>query len=142
LINFQLTGWSLKNGTGTSATTDGGFLLANGAIRGPDACWVRNERLREVSKDSREGFLPLCPDFVIEVRSPTDRLAPLQKKMDEWIDNGAALGWLIEPWARRIHVYRPGKPAEIHQNPSTISAEPELPEFTFNLAKIWDPTID
>ena len=115
--------------------------LPNGAARSPDAAWVRRSRLAVLTRDQKQKFLPLCPDFVIELRSPTDNLKALQDKMQEYMDNGAQLGWLIDPLTRRIQVYRPQRPPEIIEAPSTVSADPLLPGFALNLQTIWEPDL-
>jgi Uma2 family endonuclease len=97
--------------------------------------------LARLTAAQKRSFLPLCPDFVIEVRSRTDRLARLLAKMEEYIENGAKLGWLIDPDQRRVHVYRPGKPVETLRNPERLSGSPLLPGFVMELVDIWDPAI-
>lgn len=130
--------WSKRDGTGiTFAST--GFILPNGATRAPDAAWVRRERLASLTPEQKQKFLPLCPNFVVELRSPSDRLEDLQAKMEEYRDTGAQLGWLIDPEERQVFVYRPGAPTVQMQDPSTLSGAPELPGFSLNLAEIWDP---
>ena len=116
-----------------------GYTLPNGAMRAPDASWVPLSRLSALTPEDENRFFPICPDFVIEVRSLTDRLAVLQAKMREYIANGVQLGWLIDTLTRRVHIYRPNQEVEILQNPETLSADPTLPGFTLNLTEIWDP---
>ena len=106
-ITQQLTTWAIKDGSGESFDSSGGFILPNGAVRSPDASWVSNEQLKTLSKKDWEKFLPLCPEFVIELRSASDSLRELQKKMVEYIDNGAQLTWLIDPKEKRVYVYTP-----------------------------------
>jgi Uma2 family endonuclease len=129
--------WAEQDGTGEGFDSSTRFRLPNGAERGPDLAWVRRERLDELTADEAERFLPLCPDFVLELRSPTDRLAPLQAKMQEWLDNGAQLGWLIDPQNRRISVYRPGVPVEMLEEPETLSGDPVLPGFVLDVQAIF-----
>ena len=100
----------------------------------PGCC---GDRFAALTEEQRTKFPPLCPDFVIELRSPTDSLPALQSKMQEYIDNGARLGWLIDPRERRVHVYRPGSPVELLQQPRSVSADPLLPGFTLEMADIW-----
>ena len=111
-ITSRLQAWATQDGTGTAADSSAGYLLPNGAVRSPDASWVRNARLASVTAEQRSRFLPLCPDFVVELRSPADRLPALQDKMAEYIANGAVLGWLIDPSNREVFVYRPGVDVE------------------------------
>jgi Uma2 family endonuclease len=138
-LTTVLTTWSLQDGTGVAFDSSGGFDLPNGATRSPDAAWVRRSRLATLAPEQKERFLPLCPDFVIELRSPSDRLQTLQDKMQEYLDNGAQLGWLLDTPNRRVFVYRPGKAVECLENPATLAGEPELPGFVLELAKIWQP---
>ena len=137
-VTFLLKGWSLQNGTGVVFDSSGGFILPNGAIRSPDAAWVRRSRLAALTAEQKERFLPLCPDFVIEVRSPSDSLALTREKLREYIANGAQLGWLLDIPSRRASVYRPDQPVAEFQAPLTLSGNPELPGFTLDLSAIWD----
>jgi len=138
LINASLTMWALQEGTGIAADSSTGFDLPNGATRSPDAAWVTRSRLAALTEEQKEKFLPLCPNFVIELRSPSDRLKAVQEKMQEYLDNGAQLGWLIDPLDRRVYVYRPGVVVECLDNPTTISGDPELPGFVLDLSRIWE----
>lgn len=136
-IGMQLRLWAKRDGTGVSSDSSGGFKLPNGATRSPDAAWITHARLATLSAEQKKKFLPLCPDFALELRSPTDSLSTLQAKMQEYIDNGARLGWLIDPEQRRVYVYRPEVPVEILENPETVSGDPVLPGFTLDLREIW-----
>ena len=115
-----------------------GFRLPNGAVRAPDASWLRLSRRDGLTEDERERIAPICPDFVLEIRSPSDSLAVVQAKMQEYMENGARLGWLIDPFQRRVHVYRPGQAAEVLEDPATVAGEDVLPGFDLNLSEIWD----
>lgn len=137
-LNFKLVGWVEKDGTGQSFDSSTVFTLPSGAKRSPDFAWVRNERWDALSEDEQERFPPLCPDFVVELRSRTDVLKNLQQKMEEYVANGARLGWLIDPLERKVHVYRPDAPVEELDNPQTISGEPLLRGLELDLRKIWD----
>lgn len=108
-------------------------------MRSPDAAWVRRSRLSGLSRDEKEKFLPLCPDFVIELRSPSDALSTQQQKLDEYIENGALLGFLLDPIGKTVYVYRPGRAPEVLEQPSTVSADPVLPGFSLQLEEIWEP---
>lgn len=136
-IVMQLGLWSKHDGTGIATDSSAGFTLPNGATRAPDAAWIERSRLTEVTEDQKEKFLPLCPDFVMELRSPTDSLPVVQAKMQEYIDNGARLGWLIDPIQHRVYVYRPQAPVEILERPEALPGDPVLPGFTLNLREIW-----
>ncbi len=129
--------WTKQDGTGLSFDSSTGFTLPNGAIRSPDASWILRERWSALTKAQREKFAPICPDFVIEVRSLTDRLSDLLEKMQEYLDNGARLGWLIDPIDKRAYLYRPGQPVEILDNPYTLNGDPVLPGFRLNVQELW-----
>lgn len=137
----QLTPWADQEGSGVTFDSSTGFELPNGAIRSPDVSWIRRERLTALPAERLERFLPLCPDFVIELKSPSDSLAVVQGKMREYIANGARLGWLLEPELRRVHVYRPGAPVEIVEGCAALSADPVLPGLVVSLAPVWEPGI-
>jgi Uma2 family endonuclease len=136
-----LGNWSKREARGRAAGSSAGFTLPNSAVRSPNAAWVLRERLKQLTPEQREKFLPLCPDFAIELRSPTDDLEDIQAKMKEYVANGLRLGWLIDPPARRVYVYRPGREVEILENPAQVSGDPELPGFVLEMAEIWEPSI-
>jgi Uma2 family endonuclease len=140
-ITFQVQLWTRGDQTGVAFDSSAGFKLPNGATRSPDAAWVRRSRLTGLTREQKQKFLPLCPDFVIELRSPTDNLRAVLDKMQEYLDNGAQLGWLLDPLTRRVHVYLPQRPPEILEAPSTVSADPLLPSFVLDLRKIWEPDL-
>ena len=135
-ITMQLRLWAKRDGTGRTFDSSGGFVLPNGATRSPDASWVNHDRLTALTAEERAKFLPLCPDFVIELRSPTDGLSALQDKMREYMENGAQLGWLIDPLGGQVFVYRPGAPVERLKEPESVSADPVLPGFRLELGEI------
>ncbi len=136
-INFQLRFWNKSNELGKVFESSGGFKLPNGAERSPDAAWISLEKWNNLTPKQQQKFLPLCPDFVIELRSPTDRLKSLQDKMKEYLDNGTRLGWLINRQDQQVEIYRQGREIEILDNPQTVSGEDVLPNFILNLASIW-----
>ncbi len=136
-LNQRLANWAEREGTGLSFDSSAGFTLPGGAKRAPDAAWVQRGRWEALSEEQQEGFAPLCPDFVVELRSPQDSLSVLQEKMSEYLENGARLGWLIDPLGRRVYLYRPGKPVECLDNPATLSGDPVLPGFVFDVREIW-----
>jgi len=136
-INFQLRLWAKKDRRGKTYDSSTGFKLPNGATVSPDASWVRRERLEKFTAKEREKFLPLCPDFVLELRSASDSLKDSQKKMREYIENGARRGWLIDPKNKRVHVYRSNNEIEILDNPKTVSGEDVLDGFELDLTEIW-----
>ncbi len=133
----QLDAWAELDGTGEAFGPSTGFTLPNGAIRSPDASWIPKTRLAQLPAEELEKFAHLCPDFVAEIRSASDNLSTVQEKMEEYIANGAGLGWLIEPYSRRAFVYRPGQPPEELHNPDTLSGDPVLPGFVLRLGPIW-----
>jgi len=137
-ITIQLGIWAKKDGRGKTVDSSAGYKLPNGATMSPDASWILKDRLEKVSPAKRRKFLPLAPDFVIELRSESDSLQKLKDKMQEYIENGVSLGWLIDATTRKIYVYRAEKEVEILENPSEVSGEPLLQGFTLNLKEIWD----
>jgi Uma2 family endonuclease len=139
--NFALTGqlsrWVEADGTGVGFDSSTGFTLPNGAKRSPDAAWIPRSRWDALTSEGQEEFPPLCPDFVVELRSRTDSLRFLQKKMEEYIANGARLGWLIDPLNRNVYVYQPDAEILCLEHPAELSGEPLLPGFRLNLQTIW-----
>jgi Uma2 family endonuclease len=138
-ISFQLRLWTKRDGTGYAFDSNTGFTLPNGAMRSPDASWILKTRWRKLPKEERQRFAHICPDFVIELKSPSDTISILRAKMEEWIANGVRLGWLINPDRQRVYVYRPNRAGEVLTNVTSVSADPELPGFTLDLTTIWDP---
>jgi Uma2 family endonuclease len=137
-ISTQLGNWfDTHEDLGTAFDSSTGFRLPNGADRSPDAAWVRRDRWESLTSQQRQGFVPLCPEFVVELRSDSDSLSKLQAKMQEYMENGAQLGWLIDPQNRRVEVYRAGKVVEVLEHPSTLSGEEVLPGFVLNLRRVW-----
>ena len=140
--NFSIAGhlyiWSEQDGTGICFDSNGGFKLSTGAERSPDASWMKLSRWNTLSQEEQDKFVPICPDFIIELRSPSDNLKPLQEKMAEYMkEPGIQLGWLIDRKNRKVYIYRPNQAVEILDNPATISGEPVLPGFILNLSKVW-----
>jgi Uma2 family endonuclease len=138
-VAAQLFNWSRRDGTGKAFESNTGFILPNGANRSPDASWVLLTRLAAVTPEQMKKFPPLCPDFVVEVLSPSDSLRQTMEKMEEYIENGARLGWLINPRRNQVHVYRPGRAVEILDNPATVAGDPELTGFVLDLDPVWRP---
>ena len=133
--------WARSDGSGLGFDSSTGFKLPNGAVRSPDVSWVLKSRLAELSEEDKRGFLPISPDFVIELRSSSDTLSGIQRKMQEYMENGVRLGWLIDPLdpQRRVYIYRPGAGVEVLEAPESLSGDPELPGFTLDLTPIWEP---
>ncbi len=136
-INFQIKLWNKQYQLGKVFDSSTGFTLPNGADRSPDAAWITLEKWNNLTLKQRQKFLPLCPNFVIELRSPSDSLKSLQEKMQEYIENGTKLGWLINRKDRQVEIYRQNKQVEILDNPTTLSGEDVLPNFELNLQLIW-----
>ena len=139
LLTAALTAWALRDGTGIPFDSNAGFDLPNGATRAPDASWVRKERLAALTSEEKKGFLPLCPDFVVELRSATDRLQYVRDKMAEYLANGARLGWLIDPLEKRLYVYAPETNVRVLDEPADVAGDPVLPGFTLDLRPFWEP---
>jgi Uma2 family endonuclease len=133
----QLTVWSFKDGTGLAFDSSTGFWLDNGAMRSPDAAWVGRERWNALTPQERKKFVPIAPDFVLELRSESERSSDLRKKMREYVENGVKLAWLIDPVTRQVEIYRPGQEVIEQGAPATLSGEPELSGFVMDFARIW-----
>lgn len=138
-IARQLGNWAGQDGLGVAFDSSTGFVLPGGAKRSPDAAWVTRARLSALTPEQKQRFLPLCPDFVLELRSPSDALRPLQDKMAEYQSSGARLGWLLDTATRQVFVYRPGRETQQMDAPATLSGSPEMPGFALDLAPIWNP---
>jgi Uma2 family endonuclease len=136
-IAVQLGVWAEQNGTGIGFDSSAGFTLPNGATRSPDASWIKLESWNALTAAEQASFAPICPDFAIELRSASDTLISLQTKMQEYIDNGASLGWLIDRKNRQVYIYRPDRSAEVLEQPELVIGDPELPGFVLKMAKIW-----
>ena len=139
-ITIDLGNWARGDGTGKYYDSSTGFKLPNGALRSPDASWISNSRLEALTSEQRSGFFKMCPDFVIELRSSSDSLTDLRAKMQEYMGNGARLGWLIDSLSspKQVYIYRPQTEVEVLESPSELSADPELTGFTLNLSRIWN----
>jgi Uma2 family endonuclease len=129
--------WAKDEGSGIAFDSSGGFILPNSALRSPDVAWIRRSRLETLTTEQKKKFIPLCPDFVIELRSPTDSLSALQAKMQEYLDNGTQLGWLIDPEDKRVYIYHSNGAVECLENPVELSGDPVLPGFVLALREFW-----
>jgi len=136
-LNQQLFNWTDADGTGIAFDSSTCFKLPNGADRSPDASWIKLERWNALTDEEKQKFPPICPDFVIELLSPSDSLKTTQEKMREYIDNGVRLGILINRKSRQVEIYRPGKEVEVLDSPATVSGEDVLKGFVLNLGMIW-----
>ncbi|MCJ8282176.1 MAG: Uma2 family endonuclease [Rivularia sp. ALOHA_DT_140] len=138
-ITGQLDRWYEENeDLGKAFDSSTGFILPSGANRSPDACWVSQERWDNLTPEQKGTFANICPDFVVELRSSSDRIESLRDKMKEYIDNGSRLGWLIDPQNRKVEIYRPDKTIEVLENPAKLSGEDVLPGFVLNLRRVWN----
>jgi Uma2 family endonuclease len=139
-VDTQLRIWARVDGRGVAADSSTGFHLPNGARRSPDAAWIAKARIRLLSPHKLDRYWPLAPDFVIELKSRTDRLRTLREKMHEWIGNGAGLGWLLIPESRTVEIYRPGQAEpEVLVNPASVTGEGPVAGFVLDLTLVWDP---
>lgn len=133
----QLGIWTKQDGTGVGFGSSGGFTLPNGAVRSPDAAWIKRTKWEAIPADKRKKFAPICPEFVVELRSENDSLSTLKEKMQEYIDNGTQLAWLIDRKQRQVFIYRPNCGVEELDNPQTLTGEDILPGFVLDLSEIW-----
>jgi Uma2 family endonuclease len=129
--------WAKQDNTGVGFGSSGGFTLPNGAVRSPDAAWIKKTRWEALVPAQRKKFAPICPEFVIELRSDSDVLKTLKTKMEEYIENGTLLGWLIDRVNRKVYIYRPNTAVEELDNPATLSGEGILPGFVLKLSTVW-----
>ncbi|MGK7923142.1 MAG: Uma2 family endonuclease [Trichodesmium sp.] len=136
-ITGQLWSWNYQTKLGKTFDSSSGFHLPNGSSRSPDAAWVKLERWDALTTEQQESFAPLCPDFVVELRSKNDTISELQKKMKEYQLNGARLGWLIDSKNRKVEIYRQNREVEILDNPNSLSGEDVLPGFILDLTEVW-----
>ena len=136
-LTAQLGMWNRDDKLGIGFDSSTGFTLPNGAVRSPDASWLKRDRWDALTQEQKERFAPVCPDFVAELRSATDCLKRLQSKMREYRDNGARLGWLIDLENQKVEIYRPNQEVEVLESPATLSGETVLPGFVLNLELIW-----
>jgi Uma2 family endonuclease len=136
-LTIDVGSWNRQTQTGVVFDSSTGFKLPNGAIRSPDTAWVEKSRWASLTAQQRKGFAPICPDFVLELVSETDDVEVLQAKMQEYLENGCRLGWLIDPKMRQVKIYRSGQPVECLQAPQSLSGEDVLPGFVLNLRRIF-----
>jgi Uma2 family endonuclease len=140
-LTAQLYNWARRDGRGRALDSNVEYILPSGAARSPDASWVPRSRLAKLTAEQKKKFPPLCPDFVVELRSPSDRLAQVQAKMREWIANGAKLGWLIDPATRSVYIYRPGRTTERLVDPRSVEGDGPVEGFVLEMADIWNPDL-
>ena len=136
-ILIELGIWNRQQKSGVIFDSSTGFILPNGSIRSPDVAWIPNYKWEQISLQEQEKFISLCPDFIVELRSQSDRLKLLQEKMVEYTENGTRLGWLINRKDRTVEIYRAGTEKEVLHNPTNLSGEDVLSDFVLNLELIW-----
>jgi Uma2 family endonuclease len=136
-VTAQLGRWADEDDRGKVFDSSSQFMLDDGSALSPDAAWVSNASLRGVPREKRREFLPLCPEFIVEVMSPSDRLKKAKEKMEQWIANGAQLAWLIDGDAQTVHVYRTGHAPKIHRGITKLSGDGPVAGFTLQLTAIW-----
>jgi len=140
--NFDISGqiwlWNRQTKLGVAFDSSSGFHLPNGADRSPDAAWIRRERWDALTKEQQETFAPICPDFVLELRSKNDKMEPLRAKMREYLENGASLGWLIDRKNKKVEIYRQNRDVEVLDHPLSLSGEDVLPGFVLDLTEVWN----
>lgn len=133
-----LDAWAEADGRGYAFDSSTGFTLPDNSIRSPDAAWIEAARWNALSEAEKNRFSPLCPDFIVELRSPSDDLARLEAKMEQWMENGAQLGWLIDPVEQAVSIYRPCQPPEVREHPASLGGEGVMAGFELVMARIWD----
>jgi Uma2 family endonuclease len=136
-VLVQRSIWAKKDGTGEALGTQGGYSLPNRAMRGPDAAWIRRERTEALPASEVDSIPHLVPDFVVEVRSKSNRLRRLRAKMEEYLANDVRLGWLLDPTTKTVYVYRAGAEVQVIENATSLDGSPELPGFVLDVAPIW-----
>ena len=133
----ELRNWALEDGRGKAYGPSTGMTLPDGSMRAPDASWVSWQRVNALTPEQRKSFAPVCPEFVIEVRSEKDRLKPLQEKMQTWLANGVELAWLVDPSRKAVEIYRPGREVEVVEGASAVEGEGPVAGFVLELGRIW-----
>lgn len=136
-LSAQLGMWNRDESLGIAFGSSVGFILPNGAMRSPNLAWLKRDKWDALTQEEKDKFPPVCPDFVVELRSQTDCLKRLQNKMCEYLDNGARLGWLIDLETQQVEIYCPGQEVEVLESPASLSGENVLPGFVMNLESIW-----
>jgi Uma2 family endonuclease len=137
-VFFELSAWARADGRGKAFVPTAGFKLPDTSVRAADAAWVSHRRLDSVSPEQRKGYWPVCPEFVIEVRSESDKLRDIRAKMNEWIANGVEVAWLIDPIEKAVTIYRPGDEPEHHDHPTSVQGTGPIAGFELVMARIWE----
>jgi Uma2 family endonuclease len=136
-LNLQLALWARETNSGATFDSNAGFTLPDGSMRSPDAAWIAWPRWNALTKEEQDGFAPICPEFVIELRSPSDSLSELQAKMRLWVANGAEVAWLVDPSRKTVEVYRPGREAEVLEGGSAVEGDGPVAGFVLELGRVW-----
>ncbi len=136
-LNLQLALWARETNSGVTFDSNAGFMLPDGSMRSPDAAWIAWPRWNALSNEEQDGFAPICPEFVIELCSPSDGLTELQAKMRLWVANGAEVAWLVDPARKTVEVYRPGREAEVLEGGSAVAGDGPVAGFTLELGRVW-----
>lgn len=134
---YQLTAWARETNSGATFDSSAGFTLPDGSMRSPDAAWIAWPRWNALTKEEQDGFAPICPEFVIELRSPSDSLPELQAKMQMWVANGAEVAWLIDPSRKTVEVYRAGREVEVLEGGSAVEGDGPVAGFVLELGRVW-----
>jgi Uma2 family endonuclease len=137
-ISRFLDEWAEADGRGIATDSNGGYTLPDGSMRAPDAAWVLNSRWQQLSEEDQGGFAPICPDFVIELRSPSDKLPDLKAKMEMWIANGAEVAWLIDPIEKAITIYHPGAEPAVLTHPTSVQGTGPIAGFELVMSRVWE----
>ncbi|MGD0796945.1 MAG: Uma2 family endonuclease [Acidobacteriaceae bacterium] len=137
-IGRLLDAWAEEDGRGVAFDSSGGFTLPDGSMRNPDASWVENSRWLALNDAQQSSFAPLCPDFILELRSPSDRLPEAHARMHQWIANGAHVAWLIDPIERAVTIYRPGEQPELLAQPTSVQGSGPIASFELVMSRIWE----
>jgi Uma2 family endonuclease len=134
---YQVAAWAREMNSGATFDSNAGFTLPDGSMRSPDAAWIAWPRWNALSKEEQEGFAPICPEFVIELRSPSDGLSELQAKMRLWLANGAEVAWLVDPSRKTVEVYRAGREVEVVEGGSVVEGDGPVAGFVLELGRVW-----
>ncbi len=138
LLAILLGNWALQNGEGYSCDSSTGFTLPDGSVLSPDASWVRKNNIDALTKKQKEDYMPVVPEFIVEIRSKSDRVSAIQEKMESYRENGVLLGVLIDPITKNVEIYRQDANSVVLSNPDNIDCSPELPGFVLNTRAIFD----
>ena len=136
-LSRLLDEWAERDGRGVGFDSNTGFTLPDGSMRSADAAWIESSRWNALTEADQQRFAPICPDFIIELRSPSDALSPLKSKMQQWLKNGTQLAWLVDPIDRAVSIYRSGHEVEYHQDPTSIHADGIVSGFSLTLSRLW-----